>query len=88
MSEFNINLIKISWKIYNEERSDEGYFFEVQYYEKLHEIHNDLPFLPERMKIDKVKNFEVSLHVIHINSKQTLHHGLVLKAVHRVIKLN
>ena len=40
------------------------------------------------MKIDKVKNFEVSLHVIHINSKQTLHHGLVLKAVHRVIKLN
>ena len=40
-------------KNYNEE-SDEGYFFEVdiQYLEKLHELHNDSPFLPERMKIE------------------------------------
>ena len=32
---------------YNEE-SDEGYFLKVdiQYLEKLHEFHNDLPFLP------------------------------------------
>ena len=39
-------------KHYNEE-SDEGYFLEidVHYLEKLHEVHNDLPFLPERMKI-------------------------------------
>ena len=39
-------------KIYNEE-IDEGYFLEVnvQYLEKLHELHNGLPFLPERMKI-------------------------------------
>ena len=38
-------------KNYNEE-SDEGYFLEVdaQYPEKLHELYNDLPFLPERMK--------------------------------------
>ena len=30
------------------EESDEGYFLEVdvQYPEKLHELHNDLPFLP------------------------------------------
>ena len=37
------------------EESDEGYFFEldVQYLEKLRELHNDLPFLPERMKIEK-----------------------------------
>ena len=30
-----------------------GYFLEVdvQYPEKLHELHNDLPFLPKRMKI-------------------------------------
>ena len=35
------------------EESDEGYFFklDVQYLEKLRELHNDLPFLPERMKI-------------------------------------
>ena len=38
-------------KNYNEE-SDEGCFleFDVQYLEKLHELHNGLPFLPERRK--------------------------------------
>ena len=38
-------------KIYHEE-SDEEYSLEVdlQYLETLHETHNDLPFLPERMK--------------------------------------
>ena len=52
-SQFNEDFIKN----YNEE-SDEGYFFEVdvQYPEKLHELHNDLPFLPERMNIKKVEN--------------------------------
>ena len=36
-------------KNYNKERH-EGYFFEVdvQYLEKLHELHNDLPFLPQK----------------------------------------
>ena len=40
--------------MYNEE-SDEGYFFEVyvQYRKKLDQFYNDLPFLPERMKIEK-----------------------------------
>ena len=34
-----------------------GYFLEVdvQYIEELDELHNDLPFLPERMKIEKVE---------------------------------
>ena len=47
-SQFNEYFIKI----YNEE-NDEGYFFEVdvQYPENLHDLHNDLPFLLERMKI-------------------------------------
>ena len=43
--QFNEDFIKG----YNEE-SNEGYFFEVDC-ENVHEIHNDLPFLPERMKI-------------------------------------
>ena len=90
-SQFNEDFIKN----YSEE-SDEGYFFEndVQYLEKIHELHNDLPFLPERMKIEKVKKLVANLHdttecVIHIkNLKKVLNHGLVLKKVHRVIKFN
>ena len=89
-SQFNEDFIKN----YNEE-SDEGYFLEVdvQYLEKLHELHNDLPFLPERMKIEKVEKLVTNLHdkteyVIHIrNLKQALNHGLVLKKVHRVINI-
>ena len=73
-------------KNYNEE-SDEGYFLEVdiQYPEKLHELHNDLPFLSERIKIEKVEKLVTNLHdkteyVIHIrNLKQALNHELVLK---------
>ena len=40
-------------KNYNEE-SDNGFFLEVdvQYIAKLHELHNDLPFLTEIMKIE------------------------------------
>ena len=81
-------------KKYNE-RSDEGYFVEVnvQYFEKLHEPDNDLPFLPERMKIEKVKNVVAKLHdqneyVIHIrNLKQSLHLGLASKKKsHRIMK--
>ena len=36
----------------------EGYFLkvDVQFSEKSHERHNDLPFLPERMKIEKSKS--------------------------------
>ena len=51
-------------------------------------------FLPEKMKIEKVKKPVANLHdkneyVIHIrNLKQTLNHGLVLKKVHRVIKFD
>ena len=43
-------------KIYNE-KCDEGYILEVdvQYPEKLHELHNNLLFLPERMKLEKVE---------------------------------
>ena len=52
-SQFNKDFIKN----YNEE-SDEEYFLEVdvQYLKKLHELHNDLLFLHERMKeVEKYK---------------------------------
>ena len=40
-----------------DEQSDEGYFLEVdnQYPEKLHELHNDLSFIPKRIKTEKVE---------------------------------
>ena len=41
-------------KGYNEE-SDE-------YPKKIHELYNDLPFLPERMKIKKIKKLVINLH--------------------------
>ena len=73
---------------YNED-SDEGHFLEadVQYLDKLQELHNDLPFLPERMKTEKAEKLVVNLHnekkfVMYIrNLKQTLNHRLVLKKV-------
>ena len=58
---------------------------DVQYLEKLHEVHKDLPLLPEIMKIKKVENLATTLHdkteyAIHIrNLKQALNHGLVFK---------
>ena len=90
-SQFNEDFIKS----YNE-GSDKGYFLEadVQYTEKLHELHNDLPFLPERMKIENVEKLVVNLHdkteyVIHTKELiQAFNHGLVLKNIHRVIKFN
>ena len=66
-------------KSYNEE-NHEAYFLEidVEYPEKLLKLHNGLPFLPERMKIEKFEKLVTNLHdkteyVIHIrNLKQTL----------------
>ena len=73
-------------KNYNKE-SNEWYFpqVDVQYLEKLHHLQNDLPFLPERMKIKNVEKLVANLHdkteyVINVrNLKQVLNHGLVLK---------
>ena len=68
-------------------KSHEGYFLkvEVQYTEKLHECHDDLPILPEKMKTEKVDKLAANLndkteYVIHIrNLKLTLIPGLVLE---------
>ena len=90
-SQFNEDFIES----YNE-KSDEGYFLEVdaQYPEKLHELHNDLPFLYERMKTEKVEKLVANLQdkteyvIPKRNLKQALNHGLVLKKVYRIIKFN
>ena len=60
-SKFNEDLTKS----YNEQ-SDEGYFHKVDinYLEKLHELHNDLPFLPQRMETEKLE--ESLIYIIKV----------------------
>ena len=78
-SQFNEDFIKI----YIEERNKE-YFLEVavQFLEKLHQLQNEFPFLPERIKIKKVDKFVANLHdkteyAMHMmDSKQVLNHEL------------
>ena len=54
--------MKILLKNFSEE-GNERYFLEVdvQYLENLHELH-DLPFLPGRMKIEKVEKLVANQH--------------------------
>ena len=74
--------------------SNTGYFFEVDidYPKELFNFHNDLPFLPERKKVEKVEKLiwnieDKEKYVIYIRAlKQALNHGLKLKKVHRVIQ--
>ena len=82
-------------KSYNK-NSSKGYILEVDvdYASKLHKLHSDMPFLPERMKIDKIKKLVCNLHdkknyVVHISVlKQALDHELQLRKVHRVIEFH
>ena len=79
-----------------DEDSDKGYILEVdvKYPKKLHDLHSDLPFSTERMKIDKCKKLVCNLYnkkkyVVHIRSLiKALNHGLILKKVQRVIEFN
>ena len=90
-SKFNADFIKN----YDEE-TDKGYILEVdvEYPKNLHDFHSDLPFLPERMKINKYSKLVCNLHdknsyVVHIRaSKQALNRGLILKKVQGVIQFN
>ena len=73
-----------------------GYMLEVdvKYPKEPHDLHNDLPFMCEKMKINKVEKlvpnlYDKNKYVIHIRAlDQALKHGLVLEKVHRVIELN
>ena len=67
---------------------------DVKYPKELHDLHSDLPFLPERMEINKCKKLGCNLYdkkkyVVHIYSlKQALNHGLKLKEIYRIIEFN
>ena len=82
-------------KNYNE-NDKKGYILEVdiKYLKNFHDLHSDLPFLPERMEINKGKMLVCNLYnkkkyVVHINSlKRALNHGLKLKKIHRIIEFN
>ena len=79
-------------KSYDEE-DDVGYLLvvDIEYPKTLRMLHIDLPFLPDRMKVNKVKKFvcnvtdkeNYSIHIVAL--KQALNHGLVLKKVHSAI---
>ena len=69
---------------------NKGYLLEVdvKYPKELHNLHNDLLFMCEKMKINKIEKLVPNLYdkknyVIHIRAlDQALKHRLVLKKVH------
>ena len=77
-----------------DEDSDRGYRCEVdvEYPRNLYKLHSDLPFLPERMKINKCDKLVCNVqdkenYIIHMSAlKQALNHGLKLTEIHRVIE--
>ena len=76
-----------------DEEGDVGYLLvvDIEYPKTLRMLHSDLPFLPEKIKINKCsklicnvtdkKNY--SIHIVAL--KQALNHGLKLIRVHSVI---
>ena len=89
-------MLKFNEDFINDENSNKGCILEVdvECSKNLHDFHNDLPFIQERMKINKcsklVRNlYDKNNYVVHIGSlKQALNQGLILKKVHRVIQFN
>ena len=75
-------------------KKDLGYLLEVDvsYPKELHNLHNDLPFMCTKMKINGVEKLIPNLYykrkyIVHIQAlKQALDHGLVLEHIHRCIE--
>ena len=82
-------------KSYDED-NNVGHFIKagIEYPKELHISHSDLPFLPEKMKVNKCKKLACNFHdkknyVDHIKSlKRKLSHGLKTKKIHKVIQFN
>ena len=77
-------------------RTDKGYILEVDvsYPKDLHDSHNDLPFMCERIEINGVQKLVPNLrdkknYVIHIQAlKQALQQGLRSDRIHRTIEFD
>ena len=75
---------------------DKGYLLEVnvRYPKELHDYHNDLSFMCEKLKINRIEKLVPNLYdkkryVIHIRAlDQAFKHGLVLERIHRAIRFN
>ena len=86
-------------KNYNE-NDKKGYILEVdiKYPKKLHDLHSDLPFLPERMEINKCKKLVCNLYnkkkyVVHnvlnlYSIKTSIKSCIKVKKIHRIIQFN
>ena len=76
--------------------TDKGYLLEVNvsYLKDLHDSHNDLPFMCERLKIGGVEKLVPNLYnkknyVIHIRAlDQALSLGLILDRIHHVVEFD
>jgi hypothetical protein len=73
-----------------------GYVLEVdlEYPDKLHDLHNDYPLAPEHLVINKHKKLTPNLndksnYILHIDNLQYyIQKGLILKKIHRVVRFN
>ena len=76
-----------------DENSDIGYLFyaDITYPKELYKSDSDLPFLSDRMKVNKVNKlvnyfYDKNNYAIHILTlKKAIAPGLILKEVHKVI---
>ena len=65
---------------------------DVKYPRELHDLHNDIPFMCSKMKINGVEKlipnlYDKKKYVIHIRAlKQALDHGLILEKIHKMHK--
>ena len=84
----------INMTVRNSNNRGVGYVLEVdvKYPRELHDLHNDLPFMCEKIRVSGVEKLVPKLHdkkkyVIHVKAlKQALDHGLLLEKIHRVIQ--
>ena len=83
-------------KLMEHVKRDKGYLLEadVSYPTELHDLHNDLPFMCQRMKIYGVEKLVPNLHdkkhnIIHIRAlDQALTHRLILEKIHQAIEFD
>ena len=74
-----------------DDNNDYSALLEVDPEYTIHKSHYDIPFSPERRKINKIEKVATTLedkekYVVHTSAlKQALNHGIKLQKVHRVI---